>query len=252
MEDTVVVKLSGKALGAKSELCSLFKAMRGKRLVVVHGGGVEVDALFSALKLKVEKKQGLRVSPREQIPYIVAALAGQCNKSLQALAVASGLNALGLMASDGNTLDVSQLSEELGMVGRVQPASDTFISLLLDHGYTPVLCSVCMDAQGDIYNVNADDVAAGIATLLHAPLYFISDVVGVLDKEHKLISELDASKTATLVADGIITEGMAVKVRSALEASSLTHAPVYICSVNDPELSSSIATRRRLGTALIS
>lgn len=252
MEDTAVVKLSGKALSAGSELRSLFEAMRGKRVVVVHGGGVEVDALFKALDLKVEKKNGLRVSPKEQIPYIVAALAGQCNKRLQSLAVSAGLDALGLMASDGHTLKVAQLSQELGMVGRVSPDSCAFLELLLSHGHTPILCSVCMDDAGEIFNVNADDAAAGIAALLNAPLYFISDVKGVLDGEKNLIPELDAERIDSLIADGTITEGMAVKVRSALEAASFTHAPVYIGSIYDPELASAVSARRRLGTALLS
>ena len=89
-DNTVVVKLSGKALGATDELSALFKAACGQKLVIVHGGGVEVDALFKDLNLEVIKKDGLRVSPQEQMPYICAALAGMCNKSLQALAIKSG------------------------------------------------------------------------------------------------------------------------------------------------------------------
>ena len=116
LDNAVVVKLSGKALGGVEELSKLFTACRGQKLVVVHGGGVEVDALFKALNLEVKKKNGLRVSPREQMPYISAALAGMCNKGLQALAIKNGLNALGMLASDGKTITVRHLSKDLGMV----------------------------------------------------------------------------------------------------------------------------------------
>ena len=171
LDNAVVVKLSGKALGGVEELSKLFTACRGQKLVVVHGGGVEVDALFKALNLEVKKKNGLRVSPREQMPYISAALAGMCNKSLQALAIKNGLNALGMLASDGKTITVRQLSEDLGMVGAVEPNDKKYLTLLLENGYTPIIASLAHDDNGDLYNVNADDAALAIARVLNAPLY---------------------------------------------------------------------------------
>ena len=176
LDNAVVVKLSGKALGGVEELSKLFTACRGQKLVVVHGGGVEVDALFKALNLEVKKKNGLRVSPREQMPYISAALAGMCNKGLQALAIKNGLNALGMLASDGKTITVRQLSENLGMVGAVEPNDKKYLTLLLENGYTPIIASLAHDDNGDLYNVNADDAALAIARVLNAPLYYISDV----------------------------------------------------------------------------
>ena len=176
LDNAVVVKLSGKALGGVEELSKLFTACRGQKLVVVHGGGVEVDALFKALNLEVKKKNGLRVSPREQMPYISAALAGMCNKGLQALAIKNGLNALGMLASDGKTITVRQLSKDLGMVGAVEPNDKKYLTLLLENGYTPIIASLAHDDNGDLYNVNADDAALAIARVLNAPLYYISDV----------------------------------------------------------------------------
>ncbi len=249
--ETAVVKFSGKALGATEELVKLFSSLRGTRTVIVHGGGAEVDMLFKALSLKVEKKNGLRVSPKEHMPYICAALGGQCNKHLQSVAQRAGLNAVGLMASDGGMLKVSQLSEDLGMVGAVKSGDPRFLNTLLDSGMTPVLCSLCMDEQGDIYNVNADDVAAGIAAMLKAPLYFISDVPGVLDDKKALIPQLGLKQSEELVVQGVITEGMAVKVRAAFDVAKQINATVYIGSVYDPDLSSAVSMRRRLGTALV-
>ena len=247
-QNTVVVKLSGKALGGVEELSKLFQAARGQKLVVVHGGGVEVDALFKALNLEVIKKDGLRVSPKEQMPYISAALAGQCNKGLQALAIKNGLNALGILASDGNTLTVKQLSKDLGMVGLVEPKSADYLNMLLDNGYTPVIASLALDDNGDMYNVNADDAALAIARVLNVPLYYIADVPGVLDKQGNLIDELDETKVKALIEDGTITGGMTVKVKSALDATRLIKKPVYIASYKDPNLSTNLISRQRLGT----
>lgn len=249
MNETIVVKLSGKALGAIAELSALFKASLGKRLVVVHGGGVEVDALFRELKLEVKKLNGLRVSLPEQMPYICGALAGMCNHNLQALALKNGVNAIGGLCSDGKTLKVSKLCEELGMVGKVEPLNADYLNSLLDKGYTPVLASLALDDLGLMYNVNADDAAQAIAALLNAPLYFISDVPGVLDGEGKVIESLDETLASELIASGVITEGMAVKVKNALVAASIIKKPVYIASYKDPNLALNLFERRRLGTA---
>ncbi|NLK85801.1 MAG: acetylglutamate kinase [Aeromonadales bacterium] len=247
-DNTVVVKLSGKALGAVEELSALFKAAKGQKLVVVHGGGVEVDALFKALDLEVIKKDGLRVSPKEQMPYISAALAGMCNKSLQALAISCGLNALGMLASDGKTIKVEQLSKDLGMVGKVEPNDAKYLSLLLDNGFTPVIASLAHDDNGELYNVNADDAALAVARVLKAPLYYISDVPGVLDKEGKLIDELDENKVKALIEDGTVSGGMIVKVKSAIDATKLIKKPVYIASYKDKDLVNNLLSRQRLGT----
>ena len=250
MSESIVLKLSGKALDSTAELLALFKKASGRRLVVVHGGGVEVDALFSSLGLKVEKKDGLRVSPKEQMPYISAALCGMCNKKLQSLAIACGLNALGLTASDGQTLKVECLKPELGMVGKVEPYKAEFLQMLLNNGITPVMASVAIDSKGDMYNVNADHVAVAVAQLLKAPLYFLSDVKGVLDSHGALIENLDRNSIDSLVADGTVSEGMAVKVKSALHASELTGRSVYIASVKDPLLCENLLAGRRLGTSI--
>ncbi|MGN1281344.1 MAG: acetylglutamate kinase [Succinivibrio sp.] len=247
-DNTVVVKLSGKALDGVKELSELFTAARGQNIIVVHGGGVEVDALFKALNLEVTKKNGLRVSPREQMPYISAALAGMCNKSLQALAISCGLNALGILASDGRSIKVKQLDPDLGMVGAVEPGDPSYLTMLLDNGYTPVIASLAHDDKGELYNVNADDAALAIARVLNAPLYYISDVPGVLDKDGNLIDELDETKVNALIADGTISGGMTVKVKSAVDATKLIKKPVYIASYKDPLLSKNLISRQRLGT----
>ena len=248
VESPVVIKLSGKALGGVHELSKLFQASIGHKVVIVHGGGVEVDALFKDINLEVIKKDGLRVSPEEQMPYICGALAGMCNKGLQALAIKNGLKALGILASDGKSISVKQLSKDLGMVGQVESNDPAFLSMLVDNGYTPIVASLAHDEDGKLYNVNADDAALAIARVLKAPLYYISDVPGVLDKQGNLIPELDENSVQSLIADGTISGGMTVKVKSAIDATKLIQKPVYIASYKDPKLSEIVSLRQRLGT----
>ena len=171
-----------------------------------------------------------------------------CNKSLQALAIKSGLNALGILASDGKSIKVEQLSKDLGMVGKVEPNDAKYLQMLLDNGYTPVIASLAMDDEGKLYNVNADDAALAIARVLKAPLYYISDVPGVLDKNGNLIPELNESLVNTLIADGTISGGMTVKVKSALQATVQIQRPVYIASYKDKDLVQNLLSRQRLGT----
>ena len=245
-----VVKLSGKALADPQALKSLFASLKDAPAVIVHGGGVEVDALFKALGVKVEKKDGLRVSPASQMPLISAALCGQCNKKVQSLAIAAGLNAIGLLCSDGGTLGVTKAPGDLGFVGVPHEGDPEFLLKILSMGITPVICSLAFDKAGQMYHINADDAASELACMLKAPIYYISDVPGVLAKDRSLIEEIDSQKAVALVADGTINGGMAVKVRSALNASARSGQAVCIGSVSDPALSTAIAARRRLGTAV--
>lgn len=245
-----VVKLSGKALADPRALGDLFASLRNEPAVIVHGGGIEVDALYKALSLKVTKKNGLRVSPASEMPVISAALSGQCNKKVQSIAIKAGLNAIGLLCSDGGMLTVTQADPELGMVGVPHLGKADFLLSLLSNGITPVICSLAFDSQGQMYNINADDAASELACLLKSPLYYISDVSGVLSKDGALITDINSDLADRLIADGTISGGMTVKIKSALSASERSGQAVYIGSVSDPNLDVAIASRRRLGTAV--
>ncbi len=250
-DETVVLKFSGKALSDKESLFNILKELVGRRIVVVHGGGVEVDALFAKLDLKVIKKDGLRVSPQEQMPYICGALAGTCNKEIMGLAIKAGLNAVGIMASDGKTLKVSKKSLDLGMVGNVTPYKKDFLNLLLSSGYTPIVSSLAMDEKGELYNVNADDAATAIAAVLKAKLYLISDVSGVKDKSGQIIPSLDEDKVKALIEDGTITDGMVVKVKSAIKIIKEHAINVCIASYREDGLGQKIRQGLFCGTTFV-
>lgn len=249
LDNLVVIKLSGKALEHEERLIELFAAVKNLNAIIVHGGGVEVDDLLAKLSINTEKIDGIRVSNATAMPYIVAGLAGICNKKLQAIAIKANCKALGLICTDGNTLKLRPYDQKYGFVASSQGNDKAFVSALLEQKILPIICSVGIDDNGITYNVNADDVASSLANLFKCPIYFISDVIGVLDKNKELIESLDNKKIEQLILDKTITEGMIAKVKYALEASYQCANNVYICSINDPQLCTSISRLRRLGTA---
>ena len=252
--DVLVVKLSGKALTADKALDALFTTLAGSaasaertRVVLVHGGGVEVDALMRGLGRRIDRIEGLRVSPAEDMAVIAGALAGTCSLKLRGAAQRAGLMPLGLCA----TGRVVPADPRLGRVGVIEPgdsAAKRRLQALLDAGFTPVISSVGMDAAGALWNINADDAAVASAALLGAPLIFLSDVPGVLDANKHLFEQLNEEQAETLIAEGVISGGMTVKVRAAFRAAAMTGKPVAAASVFDPMLPNKLASGQLPGT----
>lgn len=242
----LVLKLSGKALGAEGELEALFRALDAARrpFILVHGGGVAVDRLMADLGIEVKRVRGLRVSPAEEMPLIAGALAGTCSLALRGAAARAGLMPLGLAATDGGMCRVLPEDPALGRVAKTAPGGAdgrARILALLAAGWLPVISSIGLDSDGRLWNINADDAALSLAELLGAPLIFLSDVKGVLDHEKRLIAELTPERTRALIDSGVISGGMTVKVNAALAASRATGAPVSIASIFDPAVPAALA-----------
>ncbi|BFI68326.1 MULTISPECIES: acetylglutamate kinase [Yersinia pseudotuberculosis complex] len=236
MMNPLVIKLGGVLLDSEEALERLFTALVTYRekherpLVIMHGGGCLVDELMKRLALPVVKKNGLRVTPADQIDIITGALAGTANKTLLAWAVKHQINAVGLCLADGNTVAVTPLDAELGHVGKAQPGSATLVQTLLAAGYMPIISSIGITVEGQLMNVNADQAATALAATLGADLILLSDVSGILDGKGQRIAEMTAQKAEQLIAQGIITDGMVVKVNAALDAARSLGRPVDIAS----------------------
>lgn len=232
----LIIKLGGVLLDSEEALERLFTALDSYRqqhqrpLVIVHGGGCLVDELMKQLSLPVVKKNGLRVTPADQIDIITGALAGTANKTLLAWAIKHRINAVGLSLADGGSVSVTQLDPALGHVGNAQPGSPVLLNTLLGAGYLPVICSIGITAEGELMNVNADQAATALAATLGADLILLSDVSGILDGKGQRIAEMTAQKAEQLIAQGIITDGMVVKVNAALDAARTLGRPVDIAS----------------------
>jgi acetylglutamate kinase len=232
----LIIKLGGVLLDNKDALNKLFvviseyKKNFQRPLIIVHGGGTVVDSLMDRLSLPVVRRNGLRVTPADQIDVIVGSLAGSANTTLLSEAKKQQIASVGLCLADGNSVEVKQISEDLGYVGEAKTGDPTLINLLINAGYLPIISSIGITEEGQMMNVNADHAAVALAKTLNADLILLSDVVGVLDENKQRIASLTQSQADQLIAKGIITEGMVVKVNSAFEAAKALGRPIAIAS----------------------
>lgn len=270
----LIIKIGGAGVDTPSTQSELWHAvlrahamLRGQ-LVLVHGGGRAVDAHLDRLGFTTERREGLRLTPPEQMPEITAVLAGKVNKALVGainaaarttpmVATSNSLPAapaVGLCLGDGNlapTVKRDDLSFDPGRVGRVATAhgGGSLLVTLMRGGYLPVLCSIGLDDHGEALNVNADDAAAGIAQLLSAQgLVLLTDVPAVLDEQKRPIASLSHAKAEDLIARGVISGGMIPKVRAALAAARAAGAPAFIASWNQPGDLVRLAAGEAIGT----
>ncbi|EHW2707247.1 acetylglutamate kinase [Escherichia coli] len=257
MMNPLIIKLGGVLLDSEEALERLFSALVNYReshqrpLVIVHGGGCVVDELMKGLNLPVKKKNGLRVTPADQIDIITGALAGTANKTLLAWAKKHQITAVGLFLGDGDSVKVTQLDEELGHVGLAQPGSPKLINSLLENGYLPVVSSIGVTDEGQLMNVNADQAATALAATLGADLILLSDVSGILDGKGQRIAEMTAAKAEQLIEQGIITDGMIVKVNAALDAARTLGRPVDIASWRHAEQLPALFNGMPMGTRIL-
>ncbi len=257
MDNILVIKLGGALIENDASLNALFDGLtmylkdHQRPLVLVHGGGCLVDNLLKGLGMKSEKKKGLRVTPKEQMPYITGALAGTANKLMMAKAIQYKLPAVGLSLADDQMCEIAPLDPELGCVGSAKPGSAKLLNLLLENGFLPVVSSIGMTSDGQLMNVNADQAATSIAMSLNADLALLSDVVGILDQKGELIPEMTSEYASELISTGVISGGMEVKVKAALEAAATLGRPVSVAGWKYPDKLSRLLLGEAIGTRVI-
>ena len=197
----------------------------GVRVVLVHGGGPEINGLMDRLGKKPEFVDGLRVTDQETMDIVQMVLAGKINKTLVNLLEMKGGRAVGLSGMDGRLLQCTVKDPRLGFVGEIQKVHIQPVTDLLNNGYIPVVSTVGCDKSGNAYNINGDTAAAYIAGALSAErLIMMTDIAGVLrDKNDPatLIPEINMSDLPALYDSGIISGGMIPKVECC--ATALRH-----------------------------
>lgn len=254
MSHTLVIKVGGAFMQSEDAALALLSTIRELQqsyiVVLVHGGGAMVEELLSALNLRSQKIDGLRVTPKAHMPYITGALAGTANKQLCGLAIKAGLSPVGLSLLDGRMCRASVMREELGAVGSVVAGDATLLHALAATHMLPIISSIGADNEGNLLNVNADQAATVIAQLLDAELLLLSDVPGVLDADKNLISQLDPELIEGLIAQNVIRDGMIVKVQAALEAANSLGRSVTIASWKDSEKLLALLQHRALGSKI--
>ncbi len=200
----------------------LLLSLVGVKVILVHGGGPDINRMLDRLHIESRFKNGLRITDGQTMEVVQMVLAGKVNKSLVADLAAYGGKAIGLSGIDGSLLQVRTADPGLGLVGEIEKVNTEIIDNAIAGGFIPVISSVGIDKNGQPHNINADTAAAKIAGALGAEcMVFMSNIDGVLqDKENpsSLIRKLTLAEVEALKQDGTIAGGMIPKVDSCTEA----------------------------------
>jgi len=229
---TVVVKYGGAAMSndrLKKAVISdiVLLSLVGIRVVIVHGGGPEINDMLDRLGIEAKFVGGLRVTDKETLDVAQMVLAGKVSKDLVSQVQRLGGKAVSLSGMDGGLLIAERLKSEhdYGFVGEIVVIDSKPVLAALDAGYLPVVSSIAMGRDADTsYNVNADTAAAALASALKAEkLILLTDVRGLLrdpKNEETLIPVVERGEVPGLIRDGFITGGMIPKVTCCVDALS--------------------------------
>jgi acetylglutamate kinase len=224
---TIVVKIGGTALEDAGTLRKCAKAIAelahdGHRVAVVHGGGSALTRVLNRLGKKSEFVGGLRVTDAETRDVALMVLGGMMNKKVVAAIQSAGMPAVGFCGGDGMSFRARKKftkGNDLGFVGEICFAEPCWIEALWQQGGIPVLASLALGADGEYYNVNADEMAAACAAACHAnALIFLTDVPGVKNAEGAVIPWLSTREAEGLVANSVISGGMLPKLQACKQA----------------------------------
>lgn len=249
----LVIKIGGAILekeSALSALLAVIATLKNKQVVLVHGGGCVVDETLAQAGFTTEKKHGLRVTPKEQIPLISGALAGTVNKSIVATANSMDLSAVGLSLNDGDMVSCTLSTQGLGQVGIPKTNNSKLLDCLLSAKFLPVISSIGALDNGDIVNVNADDAAVAICQLLNAELLLLTDVNGVKGADGEYLSSLNGEEAKSLIEQGVIAGGMTAKVNAALLAAQQLRRSIAVASWQAPEQITLLLNGQGIGTQI--
>src|SRR5450830_389254 len=264
---TMVIKYGGNAMTdpalqqAFAEDVVLLKLV-GINPVVVHGGGPQIEGLLKRLGKKGEFIQGMRVTDAETMEVVEWVLAGEVQQDIVGLINQAGGKAVGLTGRDGgmirakklklmDTLDPS-IQHDVGQVGDIVSIDPSVVKALQDDAFIPVISPIGFGENNESYNINADVVAAKLATVLKAEkLLMLTNISGVLDKAGQLLTDLTARRIDELFADGTISGGMPPKISGALDAAKSGVNAVHIVDGRVPHvLLLEILTDQAFGTMI--
>ena len=222
MNRTLVLKVGGGEVDDPGFLSALAAEVASMDCspVIVHGGGKEIGSWLKLLGQEARFHQGLRITDERAVAVVEMVLSAAVNKRLVGALVTAGVQALGISGRDLGLVRARKLEAEieLGHVGEPEEVNSEALSRLCSTGIVPVISPVSQDSEGLVYNINADHVAAAVATALGAAeLVFLSNVPGVLDSGRKPIQSLNGKQIEDFIEQGVIDGGMLPKVRSALD-----------------------------------
>ena len=264
---TMVIKYGGNAM-TEPALQAAFAQdvvmlqLVGIRPVIVHGGGPQIEAALKRLGLQGAFIQGMRVTDAPTMQAVEWVLSGEVQQQIVGLINQAGGKAVGLSGRDGGLLQAEKLAMpdpahpgafiDLGQVGDIVSVDTAIVRRLQDAGCIPVISPVGVGTNNESYNINADVVAARMATALQAEkLLMLTNISGVLDGAGQLVTRLSAAQIDAMVADGTISGGMIPKISGALEAAKAGVQAVHIVDGRVPHvLLLEILTGQAFGTMI--
>ncbi|MFZ5969776.1 MAG: acetylglutamate kinase [Bacillota bacterium] len=201
----------------------------GINIVIVHGGGPNISDLLSKLNIETEFVKGLRITDKKTMEAVEMILSGQVNKEITGCLCQHGISALGISGRDSNLIEAKKKylydgdeMIDIGYVGEVVSVNSKLLEDLLEKGYLPVISPVGCDQEGNIYNINADYVAAAVSASLQAEkLILLSDVKGLykdINEPSTFISSITVKEIVESIRTGMINGGMIPKMECCMEA----------------------------------
>jgi acetylglutamate kinase len=264
---TLVIKYGGNAMTDPAlqadfaEDVVLLKLV-GMNPVVVHGGGPQIETALQRLGKKGQFIQGMRVTDPETMEVVEWVLGGEVQQDIVGLINAAGGKAVGLTGRDGGLIRARKLKmvdskdplveHDVGQVGDITSIDPSVVKALQDDQFIPVVSPIGFGEQNESYNINADVVAAKLATVLQAEkLLMLTNIPGVLDKAGQLLPELTMRRIDELVADGTISGGMLPKIAGAIDAAKSGVNAVHIIDGRVPHaLLLEVLTDQAFGTMI--
>ena len=248
MKTPVVLKLGGELLEAPERLNSLASTIAGLSrktpLVIVHGGGREIDAALARAGIEKRQVDGLRVTDEATLDIVVGVLAGRVNTRFVGALGSTGVRAVGLTGADAGVGQVRPAAPhrsatgemvDLGRVGEpVGNGRPALLAYLCRAGYVPVVSSIGASRDGRLFNVNADTLAAHLAARLKSPRLIIAGATpGVLARDGSTIPEMSFRDIDLLVGSGGATAGMIAKLEACRRAIESGTREVFVADGKD-------------------
>ena len=264
---TLVIKYGGNAMTdpalqkAFAEDVVLLKLV-GMNPVVVHGGGPQIEGLLQRLGKKGEFIEGMRVTDAETMEVVEWVLGGEVQQDIVGLINQAGGKAVGLTGRDGAMIRARKLvvhdshdpnkEYDVGQVGDIVSIDPSVVKALQDDAFIPVVSPIGFGENNESYNINADVVAAKLATVLRAEkLLMLTNIRGVLNKAGELLTELTPREIDELCADGTISGGMIPKIAGALDAAKSGVNAVHIIDGRVPHaMLLEVLTEQAFGTMI--
>ncbi|MFM2275751.1 MAG: hypothetical protein RL211_1623 [Pseudomonadota bacterium] len=264
---TMVIKYGGNAMTDPAlqktfaEDVVLLKLV-GINPVVVHGGGPQIESALKRLGMQGQFIQGMRVTDGPTMDVVEWVLGGEVQQDIVGLINQAGGKAVGLTGRDGAMIRARKLrmldnqdpskEHDVGQVGDIVSVDPGVVKALQDDAFIPVISPIGFGEHNESYNINADVVAAKLATVLQAEkLMMLTNISGVLDKSGQLMTDLTARRIDELFVDGTISGGMLPKIAGALDAAKSGVNSVHVIDGRVPHvLLLEILTDQAYGTMI--